>query len=149
MLNVSSYPTRSFLQVTANFPSNIVKWKCWKKTFLYCLTIFPTRWYVENSATRSIFPNTYLFHSKLLFLFFNLIGWKFDRFQARLVPIYKRIESIDFWVGGFLTQKLPSLFWSCPKITEFKKARLFHTKSERCFPRQRLAKRNLSLCSAE
>ena len=24
MLNVSSYPTRSFLQVTANFPSNIV-----------------------------------------------------------------------------------------------------------------------------
>jgi hypothetical protein len=62
-----------------------------EKTFLYRLTLFPTR-YVENCGTRSIFRDTYFFHSKIFFSFFlkNLIGSKFDSFQVRLVSIHKK-----------------------------------------------------------
>jgi hypothetical protein len=80
-----------------------------EKTFLYRLTLFSTR-YVENCGTRSIFRYTYFFRSKIFFSFFlkSLIGWKFDRFQVRLISIHKKNLSsigpqeaeIDFWVGG-------------------------------------------------
>jgi len=75
------------------------------------LTLFPAR-YGENCETTYIFRNTYFFSSKLFFSFFlrTLIGWKFDRFQVRLVSIYKKNFSsigpqgakISFWVGGAL-----------------------------------------------